>query len=239
MKTRLQNDHWLLKNPIAHRGLHGKNVAENSLSAFEKAIDKGFPIETDIQMSKDGVLFCFHDDNVVRMTGLNADIREIDSEKIIHLNLLTTDEHIPTFKDLLLLVQGRVPLLIEVKRQKQKGIEGKILKELVNYKGEYAIQSFDPIVLKNFKNIAPEIIRGQLSDAISNEKNLFVRHIIKKMNFNFLIKPDFCNVNLKGFNTSKKYAKGLPMLCWTVRTSDDKRKAEQLKANYVFENVFE
>lgn len=238
MKTRLTSEHRLFEKPIAHRGLHGAGVAENGIKAFEKAIEKGFPIETDVQMSRDGVLFCFHDDNMRRVTGLNADIRETKSEAILALNLSGTKEKVPTFKEFLSLVDGKVPLLIEVKRQKQKGIEQKILDELKGYNGEYAIQSFDPFVLKKFKKLAPEIIRGQLSDALNEEKNFFVRTIVRKMSLNFLTKPDFCNVNIKGFSQSKKYAKGLPMLCWTIRNEEDKQKAEALGANYVFENLF-
>ena len=237
MKTRLTSEHWLFKKPIAHRGLHGERVVENGPTAFKKAIEKGFPIETDVQMSDDGVLFCYHDDDMKRVARLLADIRDTQSQTIKNL-VIGENERILTFKEFLSLVDGKVPLLIEVKRQKKKGIEQKILDELKGYNGEYVIQSFDPFILKNFKKLAPEVIRGQLSDSLNKEKNFFVRKIVKKMSLNFLSKPDFCNVNIKGYEKSKKYAKGLPMLCWTVKCEEDKEYAEKLGINYVFENVF-
>ena len=161
MKTRLTSEHWLFKKPIAHRGLHDEYVVENCPTAFRKAIEKGFPIETDVQMSDDGVLFCYHDDDMKRVARLLADIRDVQSKTIKSLTI-GENEKIPTFKEFLALVDGKVPLLIEVKRQKKKGIEQKILDELKGYNGEYVIQSFDPFILKNFKKLAPARLRYAL-----------------------------------------------------------------------------
>ena len=237
MKSRITSTSWLMNTPIAHRGLHGHGVPENSISAFRRAIENGYPIETDVQMTSDGKLFCFHDDSLKRMTGLDSDIRKTDSSTIELLRLRGSDEKIPTFEQFLKFVDGRVPLLIEVKKQKEKGIEEKIADALADYDGEYAIQSFDPFVLKRFSQIMPEVLRGQLSDFLCKEKNPIVRFVVKRMIFNFLSKPDFCNVNLKAAEDSITIAKGLPTLVWTVRSEEDLCIADAYGVNFVFENI--
>lgn len=237
MKSRITPTSWIINTPIAHRGLHGHGVPENSFPAFSRAIEKGYPIETDVQMTSDGKLYCFHDDSLKRMTGLDSDIRKTSSSTVDLLRLKSSDEKIPTFEDFLAFVDGRVPLLIEVKKQKEKGIEEKIADALREYDGEYAIQSFDPFVLEKFSKLMPEVLRGQLSDYLCKEKNPLVRLVVKRMLFNFLSKPDFCNVNLKAAEDSITLAKGLPTIVWTVRDENDLCIADAYGVNFVFENI--
>lgn len=234
---RLNENHWLLTRPVTHRGLWRGNAPENSLPAFRNAIDASLPIETDVQMTADGVLVCFHDDDLKRATGVSGDVRDFNYSDLKKLSLFGTEEKIPLFSELLALVGGRVPLLIEVKKQKRKGIEEKILYELNGYSGDYAVQAFDPFILKRFKRLAPQILRGRLSDYLCAEKNPVVRLVVRRMLFNFLAKPDFCNVNLKGVKKSLKIAKKLPALVWTVRTTADYKQAKAYGSNCVFEGL--
>ena len=157
MKSRLTANSWILTRPIAHRGLWTEELAENSMSAYKAAIEHNYPIEMDVQMSKDGVLYCFHDDNMKRMTGADIDIRETNSNEIEKLKI--GGEHIPTFDEFLRLVSAQVPILIEIKKQKYKGIEQKVLDALKGYTGEIAIQSFDPTIMLKIKNISQPIFK--------------------------------------------------------------------------------
>ena len=234
----MDKNSWVLNKPVAHRGLHNGTYPENSMAAFKNAIERGYPIEMDVQMSLDKKLVVFHDDNLSRMTGYNADIRETDYETIKSLHLSDSDEMIPDFSDFLALVGGKVPLLIEVKQQKQKGIEQKILDELKGYKGEFVVQSFDPNIVLNFKKLAPEIIRGQLACGYKQDLGFIKEFVLKHTPLNFLTKPDFVNYDIGSLPTKKSRYSGLPLICWTVRTEEQKKKAEDLGINFVFENVF-
>ncbi len=156
---KFNEDYWLFFAPTAHRGLHhGKDIPENSLTAFYLAIKNNYPIELDVHLTKDKKLVVFHDDNLFRVTGKNADIRDSMYDDIKDLKLYDSDETIPLFSEVLKLVDGKVPLLIEIKQQKQKGIEKAVLDELKNYSGEFAIQSFDPFVLFKIKKLDKNIV---------------------------------------------------------------------------------
>lgn len=237
MKTRLSPTSWVLTTPTAHRGLHNELLPENSLSSFQNAVSLGYPIELDLQMSLDGELFVFHDDNLVRMTGFDKDIRDTKAEEIKSLTLKNSTEKIPTFKEVLFLVEGKVPLLIEVKQQKRKGIEKKIIAHLKNYSGEFAIQSFDPTVLLKFKKLMPDAIRGQLCSGLKNKLGILKNYVVKNAPLNFLTKPDFINHDVYTLPTKKHVNNNLPLICWTVRTKAEEEKAKKYSLNYVFENI--
>jgi glycerophosphoryl diester phosphodiesterase len=108
----------VLTSPVAHRGLHGEGVGENTFTAYQRAIDNGYPIEMDVQLTSDGVPVCFHDDNLVRVTGENALIWDKTYEQIKHLKISGTNDGIPLFSEFLSFVNGKVPLMIEIKKQK-------------------------------------------------------------------------------------------------------------------------
>ncbi len=233
MKSRITDEHWVLSKPIAHRGLWNESFPENTLSAYQNAIDNGYPIEMDIQMSQDGKLFCFHDDNAKRTTGVDKDIRTLSSKEIE--NLTVGNEKVPTFEEFLDLVSGKVPLLIEIKQQINKGIEEKIVAALKDYKGEYVIQSFDPFVMLKIKKLAPKVIRGQLG--LNNDKKGIKWRVVRNLSLNFLVKPDFVHYCVNDLPISNKVTNGLPLICWTVKNDEDLEKAKTYAKNFVFENV--
>ncbi len=237
MKTRLSPNSWVLNLPAAHRGLHNELLPENSLSAFQNAISLGYAIELDLQMSIDGEIFVFHDDNLLRMTGFNGDIRETSSEKIKSLFLKSSTEKIPTFKEVLSLVDGKVPLLIEIKQQKHKGIEKKIVAHLKNYGGEFAFQSFDPTILLRLKKLMPEAILGQLASGLKNKLGFIKNFVIKNAPLNFFVKPDFINYDVYSLPVKNRITNSLPLLTWTIRTKEEEEKAKKYAKNYVFENI--
>ena len=239
MKNRICDGHWLVTKACAHRGLHGKTVPENSLLAFEKAIEQGYPIETDVQLTKDLVPVCFHDDDLGRMTGLNSRIWDVDYADLQKLRLAGSDEKIPTFEEFLRFVDGKVPLLIEIKSQPHnKEVCQKVVNMLDGYKGEYAIQSFDPRVMGEIKKLRPEILRGQLMDKDRHEGvSWLVDKLLSNGFLNFLSKPDFINMNQKYLPVSKGVARGKRVLCWTVRSFEEEQKALPYVEGYVFENI--
>ena len=123
MKSKNYDDKWLYQTPITHRGLFDENFPENTAPAFEKAIELGYGIEMDVQMTADNVLVVYHDNNLKRVCGVDKDIRELTYEEVKELRPMAKEYPILTFKEFLDLVGGSVPVLVEVKHQKRPGIE--------------------------------------------------------------------------------------------------------------------
>ena len=231
---------WLVETPIAHRGLHSKAVPENSLAAFSKAIEKGYAIEFDVHMLADGTLVAFHDESLARMTGNDGYIKYLNKSDLKSLTLKGTKETIPTLEEILKLVDGKVPLLIEVKNPYKVGkIEQAVIDALKNYKGEYAVQSFNPYSLAYFKKHAPQIVRGQLSGSFKGEKlSFFKKMVLKRMKLNKKVsEPHFINYEAAALPNAyvKKY-KDLPLLAWVVRSKEEYLKVVKHCDNVVFEN---
>ncbi len=234
---RINKDCWLNTMPIAHRGLWNENLIENSLPAYQNAVDNNFAIEIDLYLSSDGVLFSFHDKSLERMTGEEGNIFDKTASEIKALRLSNSEYSIPTFDEVLGLVDGKVPLLIEIKNQPDKTVVDKIVERLKSYNGEFAIQSFNPLYIKRVKKLAPSIIRGILG---TNEKepteSAFNNFIIKKMPLNFLIKPDFVSYNYKGLPLKKRKVKNKTVLAWTVTSEKIANNVRHFTDNIIFEN---
>ena len=127
----------------AHRGLHNETRAENSMSAFRAAVEAGYGIELDVQLSKDGVVTVFHDYSLLRMTGVDKKLNELDFSQLKTLSLDNTEEKIPSLKEVLSLIDGKVPLLVELKGETTDTSLCKKTAELLKeYYGEYCIESF-------------------------------------------------------------------------------------------------
>jgi len=217
------------KQLFAHRGIHNNiDIPENSIPAFKKAISKNIPIELDIHILKDNTLVVFHDDNLKRMTKIDKNIRDYTYPELEKITLLNTKYKIPTLKEVLKLVDGKVLLLIELKNDHRVNTMcEELCKQLDNYKGEFIIQSFYPNIINWFKKNKPEYIRGLL--IMKNYKNKFVRLLFKT---NILINycsPDFLSVSKKLLETpriKKIRSKGTPILTWTIK---DKKEISKLK----------
>ena len=193
----MKNINFLKTNLIAHRGYHNNEIKENTLEAFKKAIDNNYIIELDVHILKDGNVVVFHDDNLKRLTGIDKKIKDTTYEEIKNLNLLNTKQRIPLLKEVLKIVNGKVPLLIELKYDTKVGmLEDKVLEILQKYNGLYALQSFNPRTLIYLKKKNPNIPRGILVSDYKNTKiNIIKKIILKKMLLNSIIKPDFISVN--------------------------------------------
>ena len=229
---------WLFSRPIAHRGLHGIDAPENSLAAFGKAIEAGFPIEIDVRPIDDGTVVVFHDDKLTRMTDLNGYVCNMTKSDLEKVRLRNSDERIPTFKEVLEFVDGRTPLLIEIKNDSTVGqLERDTLELLSSYKGEYAVQSFNPYSMEFFKKNAPQIPRGQLS-CFFDKKDLgfFKRFVLKRLKMNKVSSPDFISYNHANLPNKYVTKTKLPTLAWTVRSNAEMEKCLPYRDNIIFEN---
>lgn len=233
---RINKDCWLLKTPIAHRGLWNETILENSITAYKNAVERGFPIEIDLYSSKDGVLYSFHDSELLRMTAENGFIYDKTSTELDGYRLKGSKEIIPRLSDVLELVDGKVPLLIEIKNQPRKDVVKMVVDALKEYKGEYAVQSFNPLYLNELRKIAPNIIRGVLSTKDVKGESLPVRLIIKGMLLNFLIKPDFISYQFTALPLKKRKEKNIPVICWTLTSEKDWEHSKPFAKNFIFEN---
>ena len=231
---------WLVESYIAHRGLHTDTLPENSLGAFENAIKKGYPIETDVHLLSDGTVVIFHDDSLKRMTDSDGYIKNLTAEELKKYKLAGTEYSIPTLDEFLELVAGRVPVLFEIKNSGKVGeLEKALYEKLKGYKGEYAVQSFNPFSLEWFKNNAPEVLRGQLSGCFKNsDLGFFKRLFLKRMALNKKVsEPHFIAYEAKCLpNRYVRKYKHLPLLAWTVRSQEEYMHVIKFCDNIIFEN---
>lgn len=232
-------DSWLCNQYIAHRGFHDEQNPENSLGAFQRAIDNNYAIELDVRLISDGTVIVLHDDTLKRVCGKDKYTSQLKKEDLPSCKLFGTDFTIPTFEETLNLINGQTPILIEIKQLEKIGeLEKKVLDLLKNYNGKYAVESFNPFSLQWFKNNAPEIWRGQLSCFFRGEKLSFVRKgLLKRLALNKISCPDFISYNAEDLpNRWVRKHEDLPILAWTVNSQQKYLRAVQYSDNIIFED---
>ena len=217
----------------AHRGLHDGEKPENSMSAFKAAKDMGLGIELDIRLSKDGEVVVFHDDNLSRMTGKEGKVIDYTAEELSKMSLLDSREGIPTLKQLLGLIDGAVPLLIELKMStSESGVAEKFIEVIEGYKGEFIVESFNPFVLKTIRKSRPDILRGMLSMEYMKEdryKGKLLYRLLQNLYFNFLARPDFISYEKGGFAVPNvRFIRrnfGTTLFAWTIKSQEEENTA--------------
>ncbi len=228
---------WLLQTPIAHRGLHTDELPENSSAAFENAIRNGYPIEMDVRIIDDGTVIVFHDDKLARMTGSDGYASTLKAADLDNLRLAGTDEKIPTFEQFLTQINGRTPLLIEIKNEAKVGaLESKVMQMLKGYTGRFAVQSFNPYSMEYFKLNAPDIARGQLSCVF--DKRILTRlkrYLLSHLKMNHVSSPDFISYSIDNLPNKYVTKTKLPVLAWTVRSNTEAEKVAHCSDNIIFE----
>lgn len=188
----------------SHRGIHDnkdKNP-ENSLLSFRMAAEAGYGIELDVQVTRDNIPVIFHDKTLKRACELDSCISDYTLKELKDIRLFNTDEYIPTLKEVLTTVDGRVPLIVEIKNDTSDVSEIKFIAGVLDaYKGVYCIESFNPLAVIWYKKNRPQIIRGQLSSYFKKSDHSFSRRsrdfILENLMTNFLTKPDFIAFNYK------------------------------------------
>lgn len=160
---------------FAHRGLHSedKSVPENSLEAFKQARDAGYGIELDVQLSKDGEVVVFHDDTLDRVCGVEGRVDELDCARLQELPLCGTEQRMPLFGEVLEVINGSVPLIVELKNgRRNKELCEKTHALLSGYRGDYCIESFNPLIVGWFRKNAKDVFRGQLATIYSDYEGI-------------------------------------------------------------------
>lgn len=232
---------FLSRNLIAHRGYHNnkKGIPENSVLAFKKAIDNNYLIELDVRLTKDKKLVVFHDGNLKRVCGVNKRVKDLTYRELLKYNLFNTTLKVPLFSDVIKLVNGRVPILIETKYHNRYGVLEKILiNELSNYKGLYAIQSFYPMSLLWLKRNTKDIPIGLLSSNFKNDLNRLKSIIGKTLILDLFFKTDFISYDVKGLpNNYLSYKRDKKkIVIWTIKNKKDYDLARQYTDSLICEN---
>lgn len=241
---------WLRERPLAHRGAHDATAKrpENSLAAFEEAVRMGNPIELDVQMSKDGGLFVFHDEHLGRMTGIDAMIWDLTTEELNALRLTGTHEKIPELHEVFDLVRGRVPILVEIKNIRNKReVDRRILSAIKKYTGPIAVESFNVLSIALFRRKAPHITRGILIADFKEVKvagfmKSFLVHVVLHHSLiAWIAHPHFVayEIDMLPCLASRiTHWRKKPVLSWTIRTPHEKKLARLYSDNYMFEERF-
>jgi glycerophosphoryl diester phosphodiesterase len=226
---------------FAHRGLFDNKTdrPENSLKAFAAAMEKGYAIELDIHLSRDGELVVFHDDSLARICGVQKPVGSLSLSELESLRLLDSAETIPSFEKVLSLVDGQVPLLVEFKT----GLPGssdvaaiceRAMRALDAYKGLYFVESFDAPVLGWFRKNRPAVMRGQLAlgfgtYALALGKKgaqaipLYRRRMLSWLLCNYISRPHFISYRFEDAGIPLRLCRflGAMVSVWTVRKAED------------------
>jgi glycerophosphoryl diester phosphodiesterase len=232
---------WLTMRPIAHRGLHDMAAAdpqepENTLAAFRAAIETGYAIECDLQISADGVPVVFHDDTLDRLTGESGPVRSRTAAELAKIAILKSGETIPALPDMLAQVAGAVPLVIELKSitGENGSFAQAVADDLRDYAGPVAVMSFDAELAAQVMAAAPGLPVGLVAEG---GLSTTIRHLTAIIRHNF----HFVSYSLTDLPTPAPliacWILGLPLICWTVRTPQDAAKAGRWTGQMTFEII--
>ena len=218
---------------IAHRGLHGGDTVENTLEAFRKAVDKGYGIELDIQLSSDKIPVVTHDYDLKRVFNVDKKVASLTAEELSAIG-------VPTLSEVLNVLDGKVPLVAEIKGEDfntEVCLEAARL--LDGYNGLYCVESFNPAHLYWFRKNRKNVVRGQLSTAFGkhDDKNGLIHQILRHLLLNFLSRPHFIAYEYKYCGVSARLCKlfGAHMVCWTPKSKEDVVKASKYYSTFIFE----
>lgn len=229
----------------AHRGLHNEVRPENSLAAFRAAKDAGYGIELDVHLTRDGTLAVIHDHSLLRTTGQEGRVEDLQIEELWKYRLEGTAEHIPTLDEVLDLMDGQTPLIVELKADKNAAaLAEAVCNRLDSYKGLYCIESFDPRCIRWLRKNRPDILRGQLTRNFLKDKSAKMPWVLKfcltRQLFNFQTRPDFVACRFEDRkrlgNRLVKKLWGATRVAWTITTLEDYKTARKEGWIPIFEN---
>ncbi len=211
---------WLTAQPIAHRGYHdlNKTIWENTLSAFSRAVENGFAIECDLQYTADSVPVVFHDDDMQRLCGIKGDVRAKTAGELGLIAIGGTTDKIPTLGQLLRLLKGRVPIVLELKgrRGDDEGFAAAVLETLESYDGPIALMSFDHWLLKDLKELNAPFPVGLTAGGI-NEAEFAVHEEAMQLGLDFI---SYFYRDLPNSFITKQQSLGRAIITWTVRDQE-------------------
>lgn len=238
---------WLTERPIAHRGLHdaSRNVIENTPSAVQAALDRGYAIEVDLQITGDGQAVVFHDDTLDRLTGASGRVEDFSTPALKAVRYKESTDRIQTLPELLEQVAGKVPLVLELKTHWRGDTAlARICAECAgSYRGPVALMSFDPVLIADVRHRAPALARGIVScpfDKASDWPRLsaWQRAILRWGGHLPRTRPHFLSYALSALGDPLPRcfrALGFPVITWTVRNLDDASRAAKGADQITFE----
>ena len=240
---------WLTSRPIAHRGLHNSKIGivENTIGAAMAAVRLNYAIECDVQLSYDGELVVFHDDELDRLAEAEGKVKAHSLLELKSIKLKNTDEKIPTLKELLSVIDTKVPLICEIKSEFDDDIAAakRCCVILEDYQGPVAIKSFDPFIVDTVRKLAPQRPRGFIGESHYDDPEWNFLSEIKRNQLidltHFTIsQPDFISWYVKDLKyTGPRMARefsGLPLITWTIRNLDQMNEALNFSDQIIFEN---
>lgn len=240
-----------LATPLAHRGLHDRKagIIENSRSAIAAAVAAGYGVEIDLQLSSDGEAMVFHDDVLDRLTAETGRIGRFSAAALGQIQLTDGGEGVPTLQDVLEIVGGRAPLLVEIKDQSGclDKVDGRLERRaahlLATYRGPVALMSFNPCSVAVCADAAPDIPRGRVTERFKSDgwDNLTPDRAAALNRFDDLEKLGACFIShdhkdLANPKIAAAKAAGRHILCWTTRSPTEDAAARRVAENVTFEN---
>ena len=219
----MKNIDFLKRSLIAHRGLHNSQIPENTLSSFVKCVDKNYIIELDIHILSDNTIVVYHDHNLKKLTGVNKVIETLSYAQLSQFKI-NKKYTIPTLKQVMHIVNGEAPILIEVKDvDNNSKFEEELVKILDNYKGEFAIQSTNPFVIDWFYKNRKDYVIGLI---VFNDLNYkLVKKYVKKIDF------------ISAYKKQLPFKINKLVLGWTIRKQSEYEKYKYLCDNLICENI--
>ena len=226
---------WLTARPIAHRGLHDSdnNIYENTLSACRAALIRNFSIEVDLHPASDGVPVVFHDRTLERMCNDPRKVRELGSTELSNIAIGSSRDYIAPLSELLKLIDGKVGVILELKGivNEDDGFVESVAKCLTGYQGPVAIMSFDHWILKDARELAPQLTLGLVAEGNEHQHSKH-RAIAKECKVDFVTydQNDLPNKFCEEYRATAK-----PLLCWTIKDAERMKRS----LNYVDQVTFE
>lgn len=227
----------------AHRGLfdNASDAPENSLRAIRGAVEAGYGIEFDVQLSKDDIPVVFHDASLKRMCGVDGKVWEYTLNELRQMKLADSNQTIPTFAEVLKTVDGKVPLIIEYKLDRVNTKVCELGNELLkNYKGPYCIECFHPLAVLWYRKHRPDVMRGQLSMNHTREgRKAWYYQVMTYLLSNFVTRPDFiayCHTDAGNFSRRLCRKLGGLAVAWTIKSQEQYEKAKSEFDLFIFDS---
>lgn len=237
---------FLTGRPIAHRGLHDRSrgIIENSASAFAAALAYGYAIECDLQITRDGEAVVFHDEQLERLTGTQGLVKDSTAAEITALTLRGGSDKVQSFAALLSQVNGRVPLVIELKSHwdGDERLAMRALRVLEGYSGPYCLMSFDPDVVAALRRLSPITPRGIVAERAFDPYFAWLplarQQELRSLSHLSRTRPDFISFyfeELPFAPVTALRAAGMPVISWTIRSAAEARQALRHSDQITFE----
>jgi glycerophosphoryl diester phosphodiesterase len=238
---------WLTARPIAHRGLHNKrDIIENTGSAFRAAIEGKYAIECDVQLTRDGDAAVFHDFELERLTHGKGLVKDYTMRQLREMAFKTSSDKMMSLSELINLTRGRATLIVEIKSlfDGDMTLATHVAKIVKGYTGKIALMSFDPAVVAHLREIATPIVRGIVAENAYDDAGFSMCSSEQKYNMRNLMhfeetNPHFISWKVQDLPTTSTllFKKGMqrPVICWTVRTDEDKVRAAKYADQVTFE----